>query len=92
MDTLTEWYPRRELQRIPHALRICQALSELDPSSLFVDIALKYGCFLEVASSNHILNFPLTLDFQSLVGSDQQDACVLDTWNREAPELEPAWN
>jgi len=45
VDTLTEWYPRRELQRIPHALRICQALSELDPSSLFVVRALRYGCF-----------------------------------------------
>ena len=81
VDALTEWHPRRELRKIPYARGIYQALHELDPSSLFVDRALKYGCFLEVASSNHLLNFPLTLDFQSLAGSDQQNACVLDTFS-----------
>jgi len=69
VDTLTEWCPRREIQKIHHAIRICQDLSELDPSSLFVGKALKYGYFLEVASSNHILNFPLTLDFHSPGGT-----------------------
>ena len=81
VDTLTEWHPRRKLRKIPHALETCRALLQLDPSSLFVDSALKYCCFLEVASSNHMLNFPLTLDFQSLAGSNQQDACVLDTFS-----------
>ena len=81
VDTLTGWHPRREFRKIPHALETCRALYQLDPSSLFVDRALKYCCFLEVASSNHMLNFPLTLDFQSLAGSNQQDACVLDTFS-----------
>jgi len=66
---------------IPNAAKICQELSELDPSSSFVEKALKYGSFLEVASSGHTLNFPLTLDFHSLGGSHQQDVCVLDTFS-----------
>ena len=80
-DILKESYPARQLDEFPDLLTIDSALSAADHSALPVQKANLYRQFLAVASSDHRLDFSLSLHCFLQGGLNWRYFSVLQTYS-----------
>ena len=81
VDILKESYPTRQIGEIPGILLIDSALSTADQNALPIHKAILYRQFLDVASSDHRLDFSLSLHCYLYGGSDWHNFSVLQTYS-----------